>query len=310
MDHRNYREPLYPLSYLWILLLILVCFIETAESADFHETEIRIPVEPSNIPQGLILVGSPFKEIELRVRGSLSALADLSRNIPHFNLDLSGVAAGVVSIPINPDMIRLPGEVKIIRINPAYLTVQVDRLKKKKVPVKVTVSGDPASRYLISATRAEPSAVSLCGPEAVIRLIEEVLTKPIDVTGRSEPFKKEIALELTAGVRVCSETGIILAEIKISEKDSVRRFTDILVAGQNTPFEFSISPGGITIEIKGPQNVIENLQPQKDIQVLVDLKDLGPGVYVRRATIKLPVKTTLINVEPELFTVKILGDSE
>jgi hypothetical protein len=41
--------------------------------------------------------------------------------------------------------------------------------------------------------------------------------------------------------------------------------------------------------------------------VLVELKNLSPGVYVRRATITLPVKTTLVKVEPELFTVKIIG---
>ena len=310
MNHRNCRGFFYPLRLLGILLGLLVCFIETAYPAGIHETEILVPVEPYNIPQGLILVGPPFNEIELRVRGSLSALEDLSRNVPRYNLDLSGVAVGVESIPINPEMIKMPGEVKIIRINPAYLTVKVDRWKKKQVPVQVTVSGDPASRYFISATLIEPSTVSLCGPEAVVSFIDQVLTKPIDVTGRSEPFKKEIALELTAGVQVCSSSGIILAEITIAEKDIIRRFTDILVAGQNTPFEFSISPPSITVEIKGPQNIVESLQPQKDIQVLVELKNLNPGVYVRRATITLPVRTTLVNVEPELFTVKIIGDSQ
>jgi len=292
------------------LLALLVCSFQTAYPAEIHETEIRVPVEPYRIPQGLILVGPPFKEIELRVRGSLSALEELSRNVPRYDLDLSGVAVGVESIPINPDTIKLPGEVKIIRIDPAYLTVKVDRWEKKQVPVKVAVSGDPAGSYFISATLAEPSTVLLCGPQTVVSVIDQILTKPIDVTGRSESFKKEIALELTAGVQVCSSAGIILAEINIAEKDTVRRFADILVEGQNTAFEFSVSPPSITVEIKGPQNIVENLEPQKDIHVLVELKDLSPGVYVRRATITLPVKTTLVSVEPELFTVKIIGESQ
>jgi len=292
------------------LLGLLVCFIETVYPADIQETEIRVPVEPYNIPQGLVLVGPSFKEIELRVSGSLSALEDLSRNVPRYNLDLSGVAVGVESIPINPDMIKMPEAVKIIRINPAYLTVNIDRWKQKQVPVKVAVSGDPAGSHFISAILAEPSMVALGGPEAVVSSIDQVLTKPIDVTGRSESFKKEIALELAAGVQVCSSSGIILAEIAIAEKDIIRRFTDILVQGQNTLFKFSISPPSITIEIKGPQNIVENIQPQKDIRVLVELKNLNPGVYVRRAMITLPVKTTLVSVEPELFTVKVTGDSQ
>ena len=310
MDHRNRRRCYYLFSLLGILLGPLMYSIEAAYPADIHETEILVPVEPSKIPQGLILVGPPFKEIELRVRGSDSALEHLSHNVPQYNLDLSGVAVGMESIPINPEMIKMPEEVKIIRIHPAYLTVKVDRLKKKQVPIKVTVSGDPASRYFISSTLTQPSTVWLCGPEAVLSFINQILTKPIDVTGQSESFKKEIALELAAGVQVCASSGIILAEITIAEKDISRRFTDILVEGQNNPLQFKISPPSMTVEIKGPQNIVENLQPQKDIQVIVELKGLNPGVYVRRATITLPVKTTLVSAEPELFTVKIIGESQ
>ena len=98
-----------------------------------------------------------------------------------------------------------------------------------------------------------------------------------------------------------------MAEIYFAAKIVTKRFAGILVQGQNTPYRFDISPGALTLEIKGPLNIIENLQPQKDIQVFVELKNLKPGVYVRRATISLPVKTTLVNVEPELFTVKISG---
>ena len=309
IGRRNARGGFPFLGLLGILLGLLGSFIETVYSADIQETEIQVAVEPYNIPQGLVLVGPPFKEIELRVRGSHSALEDFLRNVPRYNLDLSGVAVGVESIPINPDTIEMPEAVKIIRIDPAYLTVNIDRWKQKQVPVKVAVSGDPAGSHFISATLAEPSTVTLGGPEAVVSSIDQVLTKPIDVSGRSESFKKEIALELAAGVQVCSSSGIILAEIAIAEKDVIRRFSDILVQGQNTLYKFSISPPSLTIEIKGPQNIVEDIQPQKDIQVLVELKNLKPGVYVRRATITLPVKTTLVSVEPELFTVKIVGES-
>jgi len=309
IGRRNAPRCFSPLGLLGILLGLLVCFIETVYSADIQEIEIRVPVEPYNIPQGLVLVGPPFKEIELRLSGPLSALEDLSRNVPRYNLDLSGVAVGVEPIPINPDMIKMPEAIEIIRIDPAYLTVNIDRWKQKQVPVKVAVSGNPAGSHFISAILAEPSTVALGGPEAVVSFVDQVLTKPIDVTGRSESFKKEVALELAAGVQVCSSSGIILAEITIAEKNIIRRFTDILVEGQNTLFKFSISPPSITIEIKGPQNIVENIQPQKDIQVLVELKNLNPGVYVRRAMITLPVKTTLVSVEPELFTVKIVGES-
>ena len=169
----------------------------------------------------------------------------------------------------------------------------------------ISVSGRPAASFFIDDLIAKPATVMMCGPETILGAIDAVSTKPIDVNGRSESFKKETALDLKTGTDVCASSGIILAEIYIAEKEVTRRFEDIRVKGQNTPFNFSISPPTITIEIQGPQKIVEKLHPQKDIRVHVELKDLNPGVYVRRATIALPVKTSLVIVEPKLFTVKL-----
>jgi YbbR domain-containing protein len=226
-------------------------------------------------------------------------------------LDLSGVAVGSESIAVNPDMIPVPAGAQITRVNPAYLIVKVDRLLKKQVPVKVMVSGEPDGSYSVNGTLAKPSTMLICGPETAVGLVDEIFTKPIDITARSESFKKEIAVDLADGIKICSSSSnIVLAEIYFAAKVTTKRIAGILVQGQNAPYEFSISPSTLTLEIKGPLNIIDNLQPQKDIHVFVELKDLKPGVYVRRATISLPVKTTLVNVEPELFTVKIFGEKK
>ena len=153
MTHQNHRRFYYGLRRLGlsfgILLGLLVCFCMPARSADEHETDILVPIDPYRLPQGLTLVGPPLKEIEVRVQGALSALEYLSLNKPRYSLDLSGVAIGVESIPINPDMLQLPEGVKITRVNPAYLTVRVDRRLKKQVPVMISVSGKPGANFFV-----------------------------------------------------------------------------------------------------------------------------------------------------------------
>jgi YbbR domain-containing protein len=176
---------------------------------------------------------------------------------------------------------------------------------EKRVPVRISVIGKPDDSYFVDDTIATPSSVTICGPETAVETIDEISTKPVDCSGRSASFKKEIAPDLKDGVKVCSKEGIILAEIYLAEKVVTRRFLDLLVEGRNTPLDYRITPRTLTLEIKGPQNILSNLEPQKDIRVSVELTNLKPGVYVRRAVISLPVKTTLVNVEPELFTVKI-----
>jgi YbbR domain-containing protein len=306
-SHQNHRHHtrFYPLRLSATLLVLLLCLLKAAQSSGANEIEILIPVDLYRLPAGLTVVGSAPKEIELRVKGPPAVLEDLKRNAPRYNLDLAGVAVGSESIAVNPDLIQMPAEARITRVNPAYLTVKVERLLKKRVPVKVAVSGEPEGGYLITDMLARPSTILICGPETAVGLVDEIFTKPIDVTARSESFKKEIAIDLAQDVGPCFSSNIVMAEIYFAAKVVTKRFTGILVQGQNAPYEFNISPSTLVLEIKGPLNVIDNLQPQKDIQVFVELKNLKPGVYVRRATISLPVKTTLVNVEPELFTVKI-----
>jgi len=290
------------------LLFWLLSPFEPAQSLSLNEIDILIPVDPYKLPEGLTLAGPALKEIEIRVKGPPEALEALRRNVPRYPLDLSAAAVGVESIAIDPDLIPMPAGIQITRVNPAYLSVRVDRLVKKQVPVRVAISGEPASSYSINGTTAEPSMLFICGPKTAVDLIDEIFTKPVDVTGRSETFKKEIAVDLAQGVETCSASGIVLAEIYLAAKVATRRFEGIWVQGKNTPYEFSISPPTLSLEIKGPLNIINNLQPSKDIEVYVELENLKPGVYVRRAAISLPVKTTLVSVEPELFTVKIMGD--
>jgi hypothetical protein len=310
ISHQNRNHPacFYPVRVLGILLVLLLCSLEPVQSSSVNEIDILIPVDPYKLPDGLTLVGPVLKEIEIRVKGPLLALKDLRRNVPRYKLDLSGVAVGVESIAISPDLIQMPEGAQITRVNPAYLTVKVDRLLKKQVPVKVAVSGEPAGGYSINGTLAKPSTMLICGPETAVGLVDAIFTKPIDVTARSESFKKEIAIDLAEGVGTCSSSSIVLAEIYFAAKVVTKRFAGILVQGKNTRYEFNISPSTLTLEIEGPLSIIKNLQPQKDIHVFVELENLKPGVYVRRAAISLPVKTTLVNVEPELFTVKIIGD--
>ena len=153
-QNRNQRTCFYPLRLLGILLVLLLCSFKPVQSSSVNEIEILIPVDPYKLPDGLTLVGPAFKEIEVSVKGPVSVLDDLKRNEPRYKLDLSAVAVGMESIAIDPDLIQMPAGVKITRVNPAYLTVKVDRLLKKEVPVTVAVSGEPAGSYSINGNLA------------------------------------------------------------------------------------------------------------------------------------------------------------
>jgi len=295
----------------WLVFCFLLGVTAILSCSGFtaHEAEFFIPVEISGIPSGLTVTGSHLKGIEVRVRGPKSALETLAKLKPKYLLDLSGAGVGVKTIYFDQHRIALPKGVTIIKITPELLTIRIENEIKKELPVIISLSGKPASGFIVAGAVAKPLSSVLRGPQNILGPMEKVLTKPIDIKGMSESFKKEIVLDLAEDLEVISASKVVFAEIFIEEKIAAKLYHDIPVEGRDTQYRYSVSPPGVNIEVKGPVNVLEKLYAEKGIKVYVDLKGLKPGMYVRRASIALPLKTTLVNAEPEIFTVKIYGSS-
>jgi len=292
----------------WVILcfFLVSCFFLLWHDSPFQETDIFIPIDLGKIPDGLSITDPPLKGIEVRIRCPESLVKTLSKIKSRYLLDLSDINEGVNNIPIRKDGIKLPSGISIINITPSFLIVKVEKELKKELPVIVSFSGKPAPGFFTHAV-TRPSSVILKGPENILGSIEKIFTKPIDVNGLSESFKKEISLDLPGCLDIISFSGIILAEVFIEEQIVAREFKNIPVKGKDSTYTFSITPPVIDIEIKGPVNVLEKFYQDNGLEVCVDLKGLKPGVYVKHASIILPVKTILVWVKPEIFTVKIDG---
>ncbi len=274
--------------------------------ASIQEADIFIPVGTEQIPEGLIITNGPFTGIEVHVRGPKSILRTLSDLKIQYMIDLSGVKIGVNIIPIHQVRIPLPDGISILKINPDSITVKVENEIKKKLPVNISLTGKPAKGFMVVGVKARPMSVILRGSEDALSNMNKISTKPINIKGLSSSFKKEVALDLLENLKLVDSSKIILANVFIKEQLTTKTFDNIPVQGDGGLYVYRITPPAITIKVKGPVNMIEKLYEGNGIQVYVDLKGLTPGVYHKRATITLPVKTTLIDAKPESFKVKII----
>ncbi|MDM8543052.1 CdaR family protein [Desulfococcaceae bacterium HSG9] len=268
------------------------------------ETEIFVPVEIVNLSHKFTITGLNIKGFEATVKGSRTALKKLAEHKLRYPADLANAAVGLLNIPIRTDTIQLPRGLEITQIKPSFLTGTIVETQSKSVPVKIKATGKPAPGFEITAITAKPAAIVLRGAENSLN-IESITTKPIDISGLSETFRIETALDHADSPNVIAEPNVIMAEIVIHEQNVVKEFKGIPVEGKNGVHPFSITPAVLDIKVKGPVNAINKLDLGNDLKVYVDLKGLKSGVYVRRAVIALPVQLMLVRVKPEVFTVKI-----
>jgi YbbR domain-containing protein len=288
-----------------LLILLAGCIVLLWPRPSPREVDILIPVVPENVAPGYTIMGMPLKPLEVRLQGSPADLALATETKLHYRLDLSDLRFGVHALPVRASDIALVKGVSIVRIRPEILEIVIDREIEKVVPIQLVVTGKPAEGFIQTDTRVRPSDLQIRGPQSVLETIDVVHTTPVDINGLTTSLKKEIALAGDHPVDITLPGTPIVVEITIKEMIATKVFRNHPINAINTPYRYQITPARVHLTLKGAVGVLNSIDAEKDIDVYLDLKDLKPGVYVRRAVINLPVKTRLAGVQPQLFTVKL-----
>ena len=159
------------------------------------EVGLTVPLELINIPRDLIVVNNVVHGIDIRVNGPRSLVRSLATENLSKRLDLSNTKAGTVSFSISSEGIPLPRGVKITRINPTQVMVVLQKLMTKKITVKPRIVGKPAPGYEIASVQVNNPQVEIAGPEEVVKNLESLYTKPIEIQGLKSDLKQRTSLD-------------------------------------------------------------------------------------------------------------------
>jgi YbbR domain-containing protein len=283
-----------------------------------EESNLLLPVHFLSMPPGLVKIFPFTKNIEIHVKGPARLIQKISSDNLNYNVDLytdlasdpagdsGSIEPGLYSIPVIENRISLHPGIEITSISPSFIIIKLDKMVKKHFHVFVPYSGKPAPGYIALPSESKPGEVELQGAASVIDSIKSVRTKPVDITGFKESFKREIPVDINKTSGIVSKPEIILVSVPIKEKTIIMSFKHIPVKIKNNSMrKIIITPPEMEIQVKGYANILKKKDLRKTFRIYIDLKGLGPGVYVRRAIINLPVGMILTNTKPEIFTVTI-----
>lgn len=151
-----------------ILLWGWVTYTNAGQALSGDQT-LNISLMAKSVPDNVVIMSElPLVRIQLRVGNTTVSAKDLVAY-----LDLSGAAAGeqTFDVKINP----IPG-VQVLDVQPKQVTVTLDTIQEKTVPVSVKVTGTPASGFEAAAALVRPSAVNVRGPASILANLEKVMT--------------------------------------------------------------------------------------------------------------------------------------
>ncbi|HSO20440.1 MAG TPA: CdaR family protein, partial [Desulfosarcina sp.] len=220
-------------------------------------------------------------------------------------LDLTGLDAGVHTLPVHLSDIGLPKGIDPKTLLTESVTVRLAPMTSKSAGVVAVLEGSPAPGYAVAGVKLTPDRIVLKGTEAMLSPIDAVKTRPINLEAAAESFKKQVPLNLPEAIAVDPPLRIVLAEVTIKERMVTRVMENIPVSGKGSADTFRIDPPTISLTVSGPEAVVNAVASDPDFAVTVDMTGLPPGVYNLKATINLPVQIKLIRVSPERFTTTI-----
>ena len=261
------------------------------------EESIKVPLELRNIPAHLMITSPRVDFIDLRVMGPRTLLGRIDRNRLSIPLDLNGVRPGPAVFRVGGEALNLPRGVRVVRINPAQVTLELERVAHKTVPVRLKLLGKPPGDLQIIDTKVSPETVQVTGPASDIEDVHTVYTESVDIsTAAAGTIERELPLE-SVGEYVSFSAGRVAAQVRIDEAYVTREFKRVPIEVRNTVHQFRLVPDSVRLTVKGPKRLLGDLELEPDA-VYIDADGAGVGEQVVKPTVELPEGVEVVSVDP------------
>jgi len=273
------------------------------------EKQLSVVVEYLNtVAQGYSSYESVVTPSIVVVRGANQLLASLEA--AKVTVDLNKATSNLVlSLPVQlTDKSNNPVSLTNLEVSPDKLQVFVPVVQNtptKTVIIKPVTIGRPKEGYEVSRMIVEPETMKITGPADKIERVDQILTRPIDVTGMQENMIVQAGLEAPEGVNLLYQpTAKVL--IQIEAAPTTQTFTNVPITVQNgqAGLRALLSKDSVDVTVKGSQTEMSTLT-QADVRALVDLSGLIQGTYRQEVKIDLPANIQVVKVEPSTVDITL-----
>lgn len=190
-------RPQHPLHFIVALVAAILLWYGLAgqKNENISVRGVKAALTLVNMPRNLVLMSSVPDTISLQLRGPLSKSLNAAAGLEVY-LDLADSRPGSSSFTIDGAGITLPDDVEVVSIEPAAITLDLERLTSSNIRLLPIVEGVPAPGFTIGETRLSPVQVNIQGPESRVLELESVETTPISVEGATGPIEATVTPRL------------------------------------------------------------------------------------------------------------------
>ncbi|MCK4839962.1 MAG: hypothetical protein KAS94_14250 [Desulfobulbaceae bacterium] len=275
---------------------------------DKVDTTIFVSIEITNLPQDLVISNQFRKQIEVTVNGPRGLVRNISSQHITRPVNLAKAQPGSHVIKNTPESIKITKGVQIQNIRPANITLTIDRLLAKELPIKPVLKGKPATGYEVAAFIANPPTLGLTAASSILEKEVFLLTQSIDITGRKADFSTEIALDVKEEITELIGEPVISVNVLIKEKQVAREFKGIPVEFNHEAKRtiYRLDHHQVNIKTELPYNMAGKDAQNFLFKAVLEADNLPPGRHeLPVIIISNPPVITIREVIPALIKIDI-----
>jgi YbbR domain-containing protein len=291
------------LKFLSIALAALLWLVISGEQ--IVERALRIPLEFTNLPPQLEMVGDTPTVVDVRVRGASGALSRMATGDLVAVLDLRSARPGRRLFHLTGGDVRSPFGVEVVVVSPSNIAITFEQSASKVVPVVPAVEGEPADGYVVGTVTSNPATVEVVGPVSALNDLTEAITEPVTVNGASSLVRESVTIGVPdPAVRLRTPRSATVT-VNIGAAPVERRIADVTVTSRsNRRRALQVAPEYVAVVVRGAREVVDAIEPSA-LEATVELEGLGQGVFQLPVRVTPPQHVTVVRVEPTQVRVRI-----
>jgi YbbR domain-containing protein len=213
--------------FLLAFILAMAVWVMAVTTSDPDRTStLPQPVAIEFVGQdpGLIFTGSVPTTVEISLRAPESIWRQIEDDPTSVRaiVDLTGLSSGTHKVEVSVQVTASP--VRILSVSPATLNLTIEPLSTLKLPVLLSITGEPAIGYQAGDATLNPVEVAISGPDSIVSLVDSVRAS-LDLENARESIDTSLpltAFDSSGGLL----TGLTLSPASVQVKIQVLQLGD------------------------------------------------------------------------------------
>jgi len=214
--------------HLWAILIAVILWVQVHGEGE-GSLSLDVPIQLQGLPDKMVLVNNIPSEVRITVQGLQARLKSLQAKDLFMSLDVSDLTEpGVTKKPFGLDAVRLPAGLKVEKVQPDHLSLQVDRVVMRTVAVQPKF--DLPEGWEVQMVSVQPAMAHVQGPEVWLESLLSVETLPLKLELQAGEFalKTDVIVPTGKSVHLDESKGAfavsgILSKIQPLFVESVKK---------------------------------------------------------------------------------------